>query len=79
MNYVETIFPNELVLFLPEEIKLNTVIVEGGYMSGIPVKTCKNQNSLVVKVFNPFGQYLVEEPFTAMTYQCFWVDLSLVF
>ena len=29
-------FPNELFLFITEEIKLNTVIVEGGYMFGIP-------------------------------------------
>ena len=36
-------------------------------MSGIPEKTCTNQNSLVVKVFNPLGQYLVETPFVAMT------------
>ena len=36
-------------------------------MSGIPVKTCTNQNSLVVKLFSPFGQYLVEAPFAAMT------------
>ena len=37
-KYVEKIFPNELFLFITEEIKLNTVIVEGGYMSGIPAK-----------------------------------------
>ena len=40
-------------------------------MSGIPTKTCTNQNLLVVKVFSPFGQDLVEAPFAAMT------DLSL--
>ena len=50
------------------EIKLNTVIVEGSYMSGIPVnKTCTNPNSLVAKVFIPFGQHFLEAPFVAMT------------
>ena len=54
-------------------MKRNIVIVKGGYMSGIPVKTCKNQNSLVVKVFSPLGQYSVEDPFTAMiTLSLFW-------
>ena len=38
MNYEETIFPNELFLFITGEIKLNTVIVEGGYMLDIPEK-----------------------------------------
>ena len=67
-NDVETIFPNYLFSFITEKIKLNTVIVEGSYMSGIPVKkTCTNQNSLVVKVFILLGQYLVEAPFAAMT------------
>ena len=58
-----------------KQIKLNIVIVEGGYMSGIPVKknTCTNQNSLAVKVFSPLGQYLVEAPFAAMTaMSVFW-------
>ena len=55
-------------LFTTDDIKRNIVIVEGGYMSGIPPKNIRtNQNSLVAKVFCPLGQYLVETPFAAMT------------
>jgi len=44
MNYEETIFPNVLFfLFMTGEIKLNTVIVKGGYMSGIPAKNKRAQ------------------------------------
>ena len=31
-------FQNECFIFITEDITLNTVIVEGGYMSGIPAK-----------------------------------------
>ena len=41
-------------LFITEMMKLNTVIVEGSYLSGIPVKTCTNQDSPVVKAFTPY-------------------------
>ena len=38
IDYVETVFSKWTFLFITEEIKLNTVKIEGGYMSGIPVK-----------------------------------------
>ena len=72
MNYklCRSNFSKFTFLFFSEEIKPNTVIVEGGYTSGIPtenIKTCTNQNSLVVKVVNPLCQYFVEALFAAMT------------
>ena len=49
-------------------------------MSGIPEqKTCTNQNSLVVKVFSLLGQYLVEEPFVAMTATSLFGSVSTSF
>ena len=64
MDYKET---NEFFLFITKVIKLNTVPVEGGYMSGIPVKTSTNQNSLVVQVFSPLGENPVKAPFREIT------------
>ena len=49
-------------------------------MSGIPAKrTCTNQNSLVVKVFSPLGQYLVKTPFAAMTAMSLFGKVSISF
>ena len=68
MNYVETIFPNELFLFITEEIKQNTVIDEGGYMSGIPAKNMYKSKFTGCKSIQPLiGQYFLEESFAAIT------------
>ena len=57
-------------------MKLNTVIVEGGYMSGIPAKK-HVQIKIHCKSIQPLrGQYWWKAPFMALTaLSVFWVGL----
>ena len=47
-------------------------------MSEYLQKTRTNQNSLVVKVFSPSGQYLVEAPLAAMTAMSLFLQSEMV-
>ena len=75
-NYLETIYPNKLFLLITEEIKLNIVIVEGGYMSGIPAKNMYKSKFTGCKSILPFSLVLGGRTFCSNDcYEYFWVDL----
>ena len=65
--------------FIIEEIKLNTVIVDGSYISGILAKNMYKSKFTGCKSIQPLRQYLVEAPFTAMTVPSLFGSVSTSF